>query len=73
MNIRIFIFTVFGLLFCSPVSGQGFKLDDPDNLLSKKEKTAIENAVIYKTDFYNRVFTDKTVGFSQIQFTISPN
>jgi hypothetical protein len=73
MNIKIFIFAVFVLLFYIPVSGQNFKLEDHDNLLSKKEKTALENAIDYKTDFYNRVFTDKTVDFSQIKFTIIPD
>jgi len=70
---NMFIFAVFALLFCSQSFGQRYNLGDPDNLLSKKEKAALENAITYKTGFFNRIFTDRTVEFSQIKFTIIPN
>ncbi|MDR0230696.1 MAG: hypothetical protein LBI82_01065 [Dysgonamonadaceae bacterium] len=73
MKSNIFSFAVLILLFCNPVSGQNFKLDDPDNLFSKKEKTILENAINYEMDFFNRTFTNKIIDFSEINFTIIPN
>jgi hypothetical protein len=50
---------------------QNFTLDDPDDLFTKKEKTVFETAVNYEAAFYNRIFTEKNIDFSQIKFTVT--
>lgn len=50
--------------------GHTFFLDDPDGLLSKKEKMAVECAIEYETDFYNRLFDDKVVASSDLKMTV---
>lgn len=69
------VFLILAVLFsllCSPLLGQNFSLDNPDNILSRRNKVAIENAITYKTAFFYRIFNN-TVDFSEITFTIIPN
>ena len=73
MKTHIFRFAVLLLLFCPSASGQDIRLEDPDKLLSKKEKEVFEKAIKYEMDFFNRVFSDKVVNFSDMNFTLIPN
>ena len=52
---------------------QAYQIQDPEKHLSKKEKQTVERAVNYQTAFYNRIFPDKKVDFSDIKFTVIPN
>ena len=72
MKTTILFFTVLFLLFSGRMVAQNFSLEDPENILSRNEKEAIENAITYQTAFFNRIF-NQTVDFSEIQITIMPN
>ena len=55
-----------------PTQG-GFKIQDPENHFSKKEKPVFERAVNYEAAFYNRIFPNQKHDFSDIKFTVIPN
>jgi len=63
---------VFILLVVS-VSAQEIKFIDPEKLLTKKENFALESALQYESDFFNRLFPDKTVDISDIKLTVASN
>jgi len=65
----IFIF----ILLTVGVQAQKINFIDPDNLLTKKENLALEKALQYESDFYNRLFPDKTVNISDIKFIVVSN
>jgi hypothetical protein len=52
---------------------ENIKINDPENFLSKKERKIFERAANYEASFYNLIFPDKKVDFSNIKFTIIPN
>ena len=43
------------------------------NILTKKENIALERALLYKSDFFNRLFSEKTVNSSEIKFVVANN
>ncbi|MCL2098033.1 MAG: hypothetical protein FWH23_04670 [Bacteroidales bacterium] len=53
--IGFFIFNVTGL------TAQTYSFDDPEGILTKKEKQQLEKAIIYEIDFYNKIFPDDTL------------
>jgi hypothetical protein len=65
----VFIFSLFtvGLL------AQEWNVIDTENLLTKKEKIAIERALQYQSDFFNRLFSEKMVNSSDIKFVVAKN
>ena len=50
-----------------------FKIQDPENHFSKKEKQIFERAVNYEMTFFNRIFPDKKSDFLDVKFTVIPN
>jgi len=44
-----------------------------ENMLTKKENIALERALHYKSDFFNRLFSEKTVNSSEIKFVVANN
>lgn len=65
---------LFLLFFYTAILAQGeFKIQDPEKHFSKKEKQIFERAVNYEAAFYNRIFLNKKVDFSDIKFTVIPN
>ena len=67
------ILSILFLFFFFTASAEEIKIQDPENHLSKKEKQIFERAVNYATAFYNRIFLDRKVDFSDINFTIIPD
>lgn len=50
-----------------------YKIQDPEKHFTKKERQTFENAVNYEALFYNRIFADKYVDFSDMKFTVIPD
>jgi hypothetical protein len=70
--------SIFGILllllpFTGILAQEDVKIQDPENHLSKKEKQTFERAVNYEAAFYNRIFSDRKIDFSDIKFTIIHN
>ncbi|MDR0414436.1 MAG: DUF1570 domain-containing protein [Prevotellaceae bacterium] len=62
------------LLSCAGVLAQEeVRIQDPGNHLSKKEKRTFERAISYEAAFYNRIFSDKKISFSDVKLTIIHN
>lgn len=59
------------LLFVSGISTQNLNIDDRKNLLTKKENMALEKAIEYNSDFFNRLFPPKTINSSDINIVFS--
>ena len=65
---------LFLLFSCTAILAQdNIKIQDPEKFFSKKEKQIFERAVNYESAFYNRIFPDKKVDFSDLKFTVIPN
>jgi len=67
-----YITFIFTLLTIS-VQAQKINFIDPDNLLTKKENLTLEKALQYESDFYNRLFPDKTINIPDIKFIVVSN
>jgi hypothetical protein len=62
------------LFFLAGIRAQeGVKIQDPENYFSKKEKRVFERAIDYEIVFYNRIFPNREIVFSDIKFTVVPN
>jgi hypothetical protein len=72
-KIQFITIICFLLQFSSVWAQNKFQLDDLENHFSKKEKIAFERAVEYEMTFYNRIFHEQDINFSEIKFTVVPN
>jgi hypothetical protein len=73
-NSRSILSILFLLLSFAGVSAQdNVKIQDPEKHFSKKEKQIFERAIHYEAEFYNRIFPDKKIDFSDIKFTVVPS
>ncbi|MDR0687929.1 MAG: DUF1570 domain-containing protein [Prevotellaceae bacterium] len=52
---------------------ENVKVQDPEKYFSRKEKQTFERAIGYEAAFYNRIFPDKKISFSDVNFTVIPN
>lgn len=66
-------YTICFLLLCSVevLAQNSIRLINTDNLLTKKEKLALENAIRYESDFFSRLFPEKTINISEIKFVVA--
>jgi len=72
--LRVILYVVFLLFTLAGIQAQEtYKIQDPENYFSKKEKQTFEKAVNYEAMFYNRIFQDKRVDFTDIKFTVIPD
>jgi hypothetical protein len=57
------------------VLAQDKKVIDPENVLTKKENLALEKALQYEADFFNRLFfdRDRMVSVSDIKLIVAKN
>jgi hypothetical protein len=69
------IFNILLLLlsFASVCAQENVVIQDPERYFSKKEKQTFERAINYEAAFYNRIFPDKKIDFSDIKCTVVPN
>ncbi|MCL2682810.1 MAG: hypothetical protein FWE63_04915 [Bacteroidales bacterium] len=72
MKKKCYIAFIFSL-FAVGLLAQEWNIIDTENLLTKKEKIAIERSVQYQLDFFNRLFSEKTVNRSDIKFVVAKN
>jgi len=70
MKNNLYIAFIFNLLAVG-IFAQEKNFIDTENFLTKKEKIAIENALQYQSDFYNRLFSEKHVIRSDIKFLVA--
>ena len=72
--LKVILLVLFLLLNIAGIPAQEtYKIQDPENYFSKKEKQTFEKAVNYEAMFYNRIFQDKRVDFSDVKFTVIPD
>jgi hypothetical protein len=68
------ILSLLLLLFFTGISAQeNVKIQDPGKYFSKKERQTFERAISYEAAFYNCIFPDKKIDFSDIKFTVIPS
>ena len=72
MKNKFCITLIFNLLAVGLFTQEKYFVDT-ENILTKKEKIAIESAMQYQSDFYNRLFSEKSVNHSGIKFVIANN
>ena len=72
MKNRFRIILIFSTLTINALA-QGETIINSGNFLTKKENIVIEKALQYKTDFFNQLFSEKTINSSEIKFVVADN
>jgi len=61
MMVKLILFLKLLLVCTGMLTAQNFAFQDPEGMLSSKEKQYLEKAMIYEAGFFNKVFPDESL------------